>query len=665
MSSLPLVAKNPHSDYFFHVGTSNLSFLQLSKKLRSLNVENNKFFLSLYDKELANFNPHDENLPEEIKARIVVEAARNPWYFYREVVKVSVPGGRISFRLHVGNLALLWCMMNNINHYTILPRQNYKTVSTIVGCAWIYTLGTSNSHMFFFNKSLPDSINNLKRLKDVCDGLPKWLMKDVLTNTKDDTNNQIYIESGYRKNRIDAKAPGSSLEHADRQGRGATVPIRYWDELAFMPYAETTWMASAPAGSQADISAEEQGVPYGTYITTTPNNLDSESGSFAHELMEDSIEMQYGFYDMEPHIVKQRANAKSGFILIQYDYKTLGRDEAWFRAQKQNLRNDLVKVKREILLQWPMSDNSSIFTEEELDKLTELKKPLMGSIPIKGRNIEVGLTFDYSKFIVSDYPYIIGMDPASGVGRDSSAFALTDPYNEMCLGSLESKTADDKAILEILHYLMEVVFPKSVFVPELNHYLGGICVRSLSRAGFENRIFYTIKQKDLPVGNPNTAVPKRRIIKRTKNQLNTKNYGITLNQKTREEAIRHLLQIVEQSPEKVAHGPLQEQIRTLYRKNGRIEHRPGKHDDIVFAYLMTIMAIRNDQNILRRLVRLQGGRDQMVRQSELVAKANFHDNKEIDYNQAYKTLPDGSSTENYKSTLSFSQKIARLNNINI
>ena len=106
-----------NNGYYYHIGTENTSFLKTAQELKEKNVINNKFMLALYDEKLAYINPFDNKLSKEIKSRILIEITSNPWYFWREILLVPVPGGEIRFRLHLGNLAILWAMCSNLKFY--------------------------------------------------------------------------------------------------------------------------------------------------------------------------------------------------------------------------------------------------------------------------------------------------------------------------------------------------------------------------------------------------------------------------------------------------------------------------------------------------------------------------------------------------------------------
>ena len=598
MSATVSVVPLPGKPYFCHVGTRNTSFLKVSRILARNGVKNNKFFLALFDPELADIDPHDPDLSDEMQDRVLAECVRNMWYFVREVVRVPVSGPAIPFELHLGNLFLLWCMAANINCYLVLPRQNYKTVSACAFYLWCYSLATTNSHLLFFNKELGDSKNNLKRVVNLKDELPAWLQA-VVTDPVADLNNIEYIQSGHTKNRIDAKPAGKDPAHADKLGRGATSPLGWYDELAFMKYNRDTYMAAAPAGSQAKASAAQFGRPYGTCVTTTPNNLDDPAGDFAYQLRGGSLRFRLEFYDLGPTRVRELIDtqAEYPFLYAEYTYTELGRSEAWFRTQCRELMNDMVKIKRELLLVWPMSGEGSVFAEEQLDRLRTYARPIVATIPVRPRNkdyVPPGLEVEFNEMPDPVVPYVVGVDTATGAGLDYCAFVFSHPSDMRQIGVIRSNTADDDAVKVIATHIFVDLFPNAVAVVERNH-LGIVLINHLIKnERIEPRIFYLEKEK----------VAERTIGKqvlRTKSKVRV--YGVDTTATSREVMMRHLFQIVDELPHLVTLEAVQDEIRTLQRKKtGKIEHRSGFHDDRLMAWLMAVYADRHDQPVLRHLL---------------------------------------------------------------
>lgn len=64
---------------YTHKETSNQSFLDMHYYLKSQGIQNNDFFLCLFDAGLAGVDPRDPNLPVNLKGRIMTECKRNYW----------------------------------------------------------------------------------------------------------------------------------------------------------------------------------------------------------------------------------------------------------------------------------------------------------------------------------------------------------------------------------------------------------------------------------------------------------------------------------------------------------------------------------------------------------------------------------------------------------
>ena len=244
--------------FVYDVYTSNLSFIQTSKDLRSLGVKNNKFFLKLYDPKLIGVNPYDKSLSKEMIQRINMETIRNPWYFLREVSRIPeqggavVPGGGTPFQLNRANLAAIYCFLLNINFYMVIPRQCGKTQSILAILLWTYLFGTSNSEMSFVNKRQEDANMNLNRMKLQRGLLPEYMQQryqfvDGEVKEAKGRDNIQTISNPLNQNRVVTKGKGTSREVAEGIGRGNTSEIQFYDEVEFTSYIGVIAKAAGPA----------------------------------------------------------------------------------------------------------------------------------------------------------------------------------------------------------------------------------------------------------------------------------------------------------------------------------------------------------------------------------------------------------------------------------
>lgn len=211
--------------FVYDTKTRNLSFVQTAVDLYNLGIENNRFFLALYNENLRGVDPFDPNLTETQMFDIINECYINPWYFLRECVRIPEQGDTgIPYQLNRGNLASTFLYLLNIDHYLVLPRQIGKTMSTLAILLWSFIFGTSTSEFMFINKSLEDANNNLGRLKALRELLPHYLRATEVINAEGKIekgiNNVKSISNPINGNKIVTKPSANSKASADNIGRG-------------------------------------------------------------------------------------------------------------------------------------------------------------------------------------------------------------------------------------------------------------------------------------------------------------------------------------------------------------------------------------------------------------------------------------------------------------
>ena len=221
---------------YYHHSTTNKSFLDMHYYLRDRGVRQNEFMLLLLDPDLARINPRDPNLPQIMKVKVLRECMYNPWYFLREICRIPDDGNAqgVPFRLHRGNMAMLFCLMLNLNTSVILPRQTGKTQSALAWYMYLFNFGTNNAEMSFLNKKFEDSKLNLNRIKAIRDLLPSYLKMDQMyaaDGSKLKGKNSVEtMQHPINGNRIRTVPSARDVTSAASLMRGRTTSIIYIDE---------------------------------------------------------------------------------------------------------------------------------------------------------------------------------------------------------------------------------------------------------------------------------------------------------------------------------------------------------------------------------------------------------------------------------------------------
>jgi hypothetical protein len=566
-----------------HHATRNKTFLAMYKFLKTKGVKNNKFFLRLYDRKLMFVNPFDKNLSDEIKARIIREVSINPWYYYREIYRIPEAGGSIKFGLHRGNLAQLFLAELNFSYILELPRQTGKTWGLVSNFDWTYNYGGQNISLLTMNKSNADAQGNIQRYKDARSLLPEYLK----FTDKADVDNKTQIRSGKSKNELKMVPTANDAVAADKAGRGLTAPKVWVDEAAFVKYFNIIYVVSSPVQTKASESAKRNRVPYGRALTSTPNFLDCTEGAFYYSLIQGAAKFSESLFDMTREEIDAYIfeNSENNLCYIKYTWEELGKTREWYEHQCREMANDRIRIKRELDLLWTFAVDNSPFDEEELEIIQQGLSPILDSkIFFKKYNFEIYLPIDPNK------PYPIGIDVAGGLERDSTVFHVTDEFAEKTVTIFKSnKISTEQTKLLILE--VSVWLPKSFFIIERNSY-GLAIIQSIMEdsrfVSLRSRIFFRFKEEDRNI-NSGTAQPE--MTKLSQNSKKTKVYGLDTGVKSRDVYFELLTDIVREHPDWFNAPPFFAELKTLeVKKNGKIEHRTGFHDDVILSRLLVAYA---------------------------------------------------------------------------
>lgn len=577
--------KNRKVSYYIHKQTKNKSFMKTYVLLKMLGIENNTFFLALYDTELIKVNPHDPDLDTETQVRVLKECSINPWYFLREVVRIPVSGSAKGsgkrYELHRGNLALTFCIINNLNSFTELPRQVGKSVAVDCMLLWLYNFGTSNSQMMLMNKDHDEAKNNLGRILNIRSALPEYLRFDTRMGAAgkrlklpENKESMKHFKNG---NELVTKPKATSKGAADKLGRGCTQPIQWYDEFCFLDYNDLIYKSATLAVSTASKEAAANGKPYGKIITSTPGDMKTDYGRYAYEFIGRSADFLEEFYDWTIDDIREYIDriSKNGFLYIKFSYKQLGKSQAYFDQQVIELDGDMDKVKREVLLHWNDGVTDSPFTKEdleELDTMAEVRKPV--------RTIKVNKYYMLNLYEEIDLTYktIISVDVAAGHAKDSSAIALISSKTKRIIGEFVNNKIDPTNLSAVIYTLGKVIIPNCLICIERNNAGEGV-ISNLKQTDIRHKLYYEI---DKDVINEKV---RNGYVQPDVNE-NSRKYGVWTGTASREQMYDILVKFVDKFKSRIAIPPMVDQIKTLQYIKGRIDHAPGYHDDLIMAYLI-------------------------------------------------------------------------------
>lgn len=584
----------------YQLSTSNKSFLEMHWWLKSQGRKNNMFFLQLYDTALASINPRDPNLNDHWKARVLRECIINEWYYIREIVRITDSGGEVGggtpFRLDRGNLALLFCLQHNWNIFLEEPRQFGKTTGAVVHYSWVFNFGTTNSKMMFIHKKHDGSKENLDRLKQIRDALPPYLRMNQQINNDGKKlkaiDNATTLEHIVNGNKILTMPSARNKTNANNLGRGATMPIHWYDEYAHMLFNKTIYNAATPAYSAASKSARKYHKPYGILITTTPGFLTTEEGENAYKTRNAATKFNEDFYDWTNQQLEElkKANTSSSFFHIRYTYQQLGAGDEYLQQMVTDLEKDWDTIRREVLLEWAVTNNNSPFTKQDLDIVKGLVRAPRTQLHLGSPGSPYYLNV-YDDANIRVDPPIIGVDVAGGYEQDSSCVTIIDSRTTKVLATFNCNYISIDNFAKVIYEIVVKYMPTAIVNIEQNGGFGTSLLQKLIPTKIKRNLYFEIKDKVVEERNDGFHTVKR---KKT-----VKSFGFNNNHKSRELLMEILRDRMENHKDKFIADIIYHELTTLeVKKNGRIEHANNAHDDQVFSLLMALYVWYEGKNLM-------------------------------------------------------------------
>lgn len=628
---------------YYHMSTTNKSFLEVHQYLKDMGIQHNKFMLTLLDPDLAKIDPYDPNLSTIMKTKVLKECIYNPWYFFREVVRITDDGQPrgVKFQLSRGNLALLFCLMMNMNIFLEMPRQTGKTISSLCWYLYLFNFGTANAEMSFLNKKFDDSKLNLQRLRDLRALLPAYLQMDKAfapdgSKIKGKSNVET-LQHPVNNNKIRTVASARNKVAAASLLRGRTTSIVYIDEYAWILYNSIIYTNMVPAFNTASRNAKRNNKPYGMLITTTPGLLTTDEGIEGFNMKDSATPFSERWYDLSYQEILDiiNSNTNSNFIYIRYTYQQLGKSEEWFKELCITMRKDWDAIRREVLLEWSNSTANSPFRAEDLDTIKGLvRQPINTVLLLNKYELKI-----FEKFNMK-YPPLVGVDVSGGYQRDSSAITIVDSYTTRVTAELNSNFISTPELALVIFEIVSKWLPNAVVNIERNGGFGASVIARLLQTSIRKNLFYTIKDKVIEERMMGAAIHKR--------TQKTKVYGSDSTKQERENLMEILRDRVDYHKDKIISPTIYEELCGLeVKRNGKIEHSSNTHDDQVFSWLwalyvyynggdlmnnwgITKRTLKTDADLEEAVVNIQEDQENLLKEIDIESDQDAQINEQLD-----------------------------------
>lgn len=576
--------------------TTNESFLVYVKTLKAMGVRNHAFCLSLHQPALQGVDPFDENLSNEQRAMVAQEAKHNYWYFIREVARVPQVGTHIPspYLANRANIALGWCFLNNIDFANIMPRQCGKSVGADILNNWLVQLAGNALNIQLLTRGDDLRVKNIKRLKAIRDLLPPYInyyQKGV------DKNNTEMLTCVALGNEYTAAVAQKDKAAADNTGRGLTSSIIQLDEAPYCANIHISLpVALGGTGTARDI-AEANGTFYGNLYTTTAGKLDTPEGSFMYELIHSGMYWNERLFDARCRedawdIVIKHSSKGRRLVNGTFSHLQIGKSNEWLRGKIIDSTSDKDAAERDYLNIWTSGSESSPLSIT-LNKIIRdsSREPTYTQLCPNNYCLNWYIPQDQLEQRLMGTNLALCVDPSNSVGQDGNGMVIVD------LRNMEVVAASDITEANIYKYAiwladLLIMFPNMVGVVE-NKASGQSIIDIMATHLMSNghdpfrRMFNrVIDESERGPG----YVDVKRNSERLEEELYVRykgKFGFNTTGQSRPVLYGMVLQrAAGTSGHLVNDKCLADQLLKLVKKNGRVDHPSGGHDDAVIAWLL-------------------------------------------------------------------------------
>lgn len=583
-----------------HTETVNKSFLHIAQLYKEMGVKNHAFLLALHNPDLKYIDPHSDDLSAEEIAMIAEEVSVNPWYFFRECLRIPSSGtlSGVNFIANRGNIAYIWNFFNHTTSMLIMPRQTGKSV--VSDSVDVYTLiaGGTNLSIFLFTKDNGLRVKNVNRIKDIFAILP-WYLNP---RDKTDSNNTENITVNAFNNRLDTGVGQNTTSGAMNTARGLTSSLLKVDEGPFIPNVKISLMAAIPATSAARENAKNNGALYCTTYTTTPGYLSSESGRYFKSIYDSCArwtEHMLDSKDANEFEETVRKNARGGRfqILLEFNHRQLGKTDKWLKERILELQADNADeedIAANYLNKWAYGNVMSPISKEDLERIRNSKQTNVYKDISREGYITTWYIPEYE--VVNHVPnrqIVLGMDSSEMIGNDDSALCGIDvKTGEVVCTAL----INESNVITFSNYIANLLikYPNITFVPESKStglpIIDNLSLILISKGVNPFKRIYNKVVEDLENKDRKDILMDRNLdiyynkyrkefgYRTSGTGANSRDnlYGTTFNNMIRYTA--HLIRDVD----------LIDNLESLEIRNGRIDHPKDGHDDNVISLLIAL-----------------------------------------------------------------------------
>lgn len=581
----------------------NKSWVDFAGKLNLMGVKNWSFPLALINQELVGVDPHDPNLSEHDCLNILDECEINPWYFFREVLRIKTTDGSPGFlEANRGNIAAYWCVFNAFITMLEQIRQTGKSLFGRTLAGWFHNVGVTNAQHILFTKNdlRADEIKEYKLIREM---LPPWM---YAKHPKEKDNQHEYTTMS-RGNHTFTYGPGGDETGANRVGRGKTPRMIQGDEVPFCPYADISIPALVGSTTRTFEDCANNGLFHAIFYTTTCGDLSTREGKYVFDKIRAQCmfftEALYDCVDREDALKLIFASSKNQYtphVLVAFNHLQLGKTNEWLKRTISRNPGKPDQIKRDFLGIWTFGSQTNPIGEKLLAKIRE-------NINFDPREIREGdfvIRYYGDIEVIRSIPVAMGLDCSEAIGRDSiTGVGISVETTDVVIALDVNSTNLSSFATWMSKYLFD--FPNITLIPEAKN----------SWAGIRDRMLLDMPLLGVDIGRriynrvvdnaKGSEADEREYREYCAGQPSERKYypfrplfGFPTSEKLRKILFDTVLrESTKENPEGIQDHKLIDEMSALVNKNGRVEHPSDGHDDLVIAWLLAQWFVRYGRNL--------------------------------------------------------------------
>ena len=387
------------------------------------------------------------------------------------------------------------------------------------------------------------------------------------------------------------------------------------DEWEYIDFITDIIAGAAPAIISGRTIAEQIGCRTCMMYSSTPGNLETETGIAAQHMIDATPRFFEGIYDLTEaeladfldgatkrddgeYVVADpnESNTKVTMLYIEFNYKQLRKSEEWLREQylEAERTGKIAEYRRGVLLDRFRGGDVVLFDQRDIDYIkNHVREPDHDMFILNKFHLYVYDHKIYQGDLMSDTPYfdiytpyLIGMDISGGGNGDNTAIVITHPYTLEVVAELQSPYIGIIDLMKIIAFLAKLV-PNGIFCVETNN-VGKAIVDFVQETQLEHR-FYHDPELNM---HKNATTTQNDVSKLLEAKANAKQYiGVYVTPQVRAQMFNLLKLHVKDYKETLNTRNLVKDITNLVIYKKKIQARSGEHDDTIMAYLHTLYVL--------------------------------------------------------------------------